>query len=92
VNTVAITPDGGRLVVGTASVGKPCDYVYRLTGLDAALGAASSPEATRRYVNAKVVLLGEGAVGKTSLAHRLIDKEAVWRARERIAPCGTELC
>jgi GTPase SAR1 family protein len=43
--------------------------------------ALSSTEATRRYVNAKVVLLGEGTVGKTSLAHRLIDDKYVVRDR-----------
>jgi len=32
-------------------------------------------------VNAKVVLIGEGAVGKTSLAHRLIDDKYVIRDR-----------
>jgi GTPase SAR1 family protein/DNA-directed RNA polymerase subunit RPC12/RpoP len=40
-----------------------------------------SAEATRRYVNAKVVLLGEGTVGKTSLAHRLIDDRYVVQDR-----------
>jgi WD40 repeat protein len=35
----------------------------------------------RRYVNAKVVLLGEGAVGKTSLAYRLIDDKYVVKDR-----------
>lgn len=40
-----------------------------------------SADPTRRYVNAKVVLLGEGTVGKTSLAHRLIDDDYVVRDR-----------
>src|SRR5262249_48650048 len=34
-------------------------------------------EVPSRYVNAKVVLLGEGTVGKTSLAHRLIEDRYV---------------
>ena len=52
-------------------------HVYRLTGDRAAQPA----EATRRYVNAKVVLIGEGTVGKTSLAHRLIEDRYVVRDR-----------
>jgi WD40 repeat protein/GTPase SAR1 family protein len=67
--SVAFSPSGSRLVVGTARA----IYVYRLTGVRAAQPA----EATRRYVNAKVVLLGEGTVGKTSLAHRLIEDQYV---------------
>jgi len=47
--------------------------VYHLTGVR----AASAAEAMRRYVNAKVVLIGEGTVGKTSLAHRLIEDRYV---------------
>ncbi|HVT12839.1 MAG TPA: TIR domain-containing protein [Fimbriimonadaceae bacterium] len=68
--SVAFTPDGSRLVVGTA---EGSILVYRLTGAR----PAPSAEATRSYVNAKVVLLGEGTVGKTSLAHRLIDDQYV---------------
>ena len=52
-------------------------YVYRLTS--AAVEPATRE--ARRYVNAKVVLLGEGAVGKTSLAHRLIEDKYVIRDR-----------
>ncbi|HEV7507823.1 MAG TPA: TIR domain-containing protein [Thermoanaerobaculia bacterium] len=73
--SVTFSPDGSRLVVGTAS--DSIIYVYRLTGVRAALPA----EATRRYVNAKVVLIGEGLVGKTSLAHRLIEDRYVIRDR-----------
>ncbi|MGD0950909.1 MAG: TIR domain-containing protein [Methanotrichaceae archaeon] len=72
--SVAFSPDGARLVVGTFL---GAIYVYRLTGIRAALTA----EPTRRYVNAKVVLLGEGAVGKTSLAYRLIEDKYVVRDR-----------
>ena len=43
--------------------------------------AKHSQAATRRYVNAKVVLLGEEKVGKTSLAHRLIEDRYVVRNR-----------
>jgi WD40 repeat protein len=72
--SVAFSPDGSRLVVDTTSNGI---YVYRLTGVR----LVPSAEATRRYVNAKVVLIGEGAVGKTSLTHRLIDDKYVVRDR-----------
>jgi len=69
--SVTFSPDGSRLVAGGAT---PTEiYVYRLKGVCVTHRA----EATRRYVNAKVVLLGEGTVGKTSLAHRLIDDQYV---------------
>ena len=72
--SVAFSPDGARLVVGTtvSSI-----FVYRLTGVR----AAPSAEFTRRYMNAKVVLLGEGTVGKTSLAYRLIADKYVVKDR-----------
>ncbi|MCK4414438.1 MAG: TIR domain-containing protein [Candidatus Eisenbacteria sp.] len=73
--SVAFSPDGSRLVVGTAR--PSLIYVYRL----ASVRPAASAEATRRYVNAKVVLIGEGTVGKTSLAHRLIEDRYVVRDR-----------
>lgn len=72
--SVTFSPDGSRLVVGTA---ESTVYIYRLTGVR----PAPSSEAQRRYVNAKVVLLGEGTVGKTSLAHRLIEDKYVIRDR-----------
>jgi WD40 repeat protein/GTPase SAR1 family protein len=73
--SVAFSPDGARLVVGTAYTATI--YVYRLTHIHIAPAA----EPSRRYVNAKVVLLGEGTVGKTSLAHRLIEDKYVVRDR-----------
>jgi WD40 repeat protein/uncharacterized protein YbaR (Trm112 family) len=72
--SVAFSPNGSRLLVGTTS-GEI--YIYHL---NRALHAPST-EINRRYVNAKVVLVGEGTVGKTSLAHRLIDDEYVIRDR-----------
>jgi len=72
--SVAFSPDGSSLVVGTTEASI---FVYRLTGVR----AAPSAEPTRRYVNAKVVLLGEGTVGKTSLAYRLIEDEYVVKDR-----------
>jgi len=70
---VAFSPNGDHLVVGPTT---NLLYVYRLSRY------RPKPLAeTRRYTNAKVVLLGEGTVGKTSLAHRLIDDEYVVRDR-----------
>ncbi|HEX3149274.1 MAG TPA: TIR domain-containing protein [Gemmataceae bacterium] len=72
--SVAFSHVNPLLVVGTAS---GIIFVYRLTGVR----ATTSAELTRRYVNAKVVLLGEGTVGKTSLAHRLIEDRYVVKDR-----------
>jgi GTPase SAR1 family protein len=71
---IRASTDGQFLYAGTDT---GSIYVYRLTGVRLAAAA----EATRRYVNAKVVLLGEGTVGKTSLAHRLIEDKYVVRDR-----------
>jgi WD40 repeat protein/DNA-directed RNA polymerase subunit RPC12/RpoP len=73
--SVAFSPDGSRLVVGTASPSQI--YIYHLTGVR----AVPTAEPTRRYMNAKVVLLGEGTVGKTSLAYRLIEDQYVVKDR-----------
>ncbi|HEY3568663.1 MAG TPA: TIR domain-containing protein [Thermoanaerobaculia bacterium] len=72
--SAAFSPEGSRLMVGTVN---GSILIYRLTGIDT--GALA--KATRRYVNAKVVLIGEGTVGKTSLAHRLIEDRYVVRDR-----------
>ncbi len=74
--SVTFSPDGLRLIVGIGDDDGRI-YIYRLTTAH----PAPPPEPTRRYVNAKVVLLGEGTVGKTSLAHRLIDDEYVIKDR-----------
>lgn len=66
----AFTPDGLRLVVGTAE-GRL--YVYRLLQT----AAPAPPSTERRYMNAKVVLVGESGVGKSALAHRLIEDRFV---------------
>jgi WD40 repeat protein/RNase P subunit RPR2 len=63
---VGFDPTGSRLVVGTDE--GPI-YIYSLTSVR----PLPPSEATHRYVNAKVVLIGESTVGKTTLAHRLID-------------------
>ncbi len=73
--STVFSPDGQRLFVGTAT--PSLIYVYHLTGIR----ATSLAEPTRSYVNAKVVLLGEGSVGKTSLAHRLIEDRYVVKDR-----------
>ncbi|MDI1277976.1 TIR domain-containing protein [Methylobacter sp.] len=63
--SVTFSPDGSRLVVGT---NKGLIYFYSLNKLK----TIAVPEPTRRYTNAKVVLIGESGAGKTTLAHRLI--------------------
>jgi len=68
--SVAFSPDGSRLVVG-ALTGPIC--VYRLS----IVRAAPPAEPARRYINAKVVLVGESGVGKSGLAHRLIEDRFV---------------
>lgn len=65
-----IRPDGAELFVGTLSKNL---YVYRLNRSD----VLASREQVRRYVNAKVVLVGESGVGKSGLAHRLIEDQFV---------------
>lgn len=72
--SVAFDFNNSCLVVGTT---RDRIYVYRLTSIH----PMPSAKATRRYVNAKVVLLGEGTAGKTSLAHRLIADEYVVKDR-----------
>lgn len=73
--SVAFSADGSQFIVGTGAPSRI--YIYQLTTAQ----LVSPAESTLRYVNAKVVLLGEGTVGKTSLAHRLIDDEYVVKDR-----------
>ncbi|NTV51196.1 MAG: DUF4365 domain-containing protein [Geobacteraceae bacterium] len=72
--SVSFTVDGGQLIVGMSN---GCTQLFRLS--ESFLFLLS--ETSCRYVNAKVVLLGEGTVGKTSLAYRLIDDEYVIKDR-----------
>jgi hypothetical protein len=69
--SVTFSPDRTRLVAGTT--GACALYIFHLTGVK----VVPPVEATRRYVNAKVVLLGESGVGKSGLAHRLIEDKFV---------------
>jgi WD40 repeat protein len=69
--SIAISPDGSRLIAG--GTGPNDIYVYRL----AKVKAAPPTVETRRYTNAKVVLLGESGVGKSGLAHRLIEDKFI---------------
>lgn len=64
--SVSFSPDGARLLVGGAEGGL---YAFRISTIKPTFPV----ELTRRYVNAKVVLIGESTVGKTTLAHRLIE-------------------
>ena len=67
--SVGFSSDEEHLLVGASIPYEyPRNYVYRLSGATASLYSAPS----RRYVNAKVVLIGESGAGKTSLAYRLI--------------------
>jgi WD40 repeat protein len=71
---VAWSADGSLIAVGAL---EGVVYVFQVGHV------RSTPvvEPARHYVNAKVVLLGEGTVGKTSLAHRLIEDQYVIRDR-----------
>jgi WD40 repeat protein/GTPase SAR1 family protein len=70
--SLTFSPSGSRLLVGIADTPGTI-YVHHLVGNR----AAHSTEVPRRYVNAKIVLLGEGTVGKTSLAYRLVEDRYV---------------
>ncbi|MCP4664698.1 MAG: TIR domain-containing protein, partial [bacterium] len=70
--SVTFHPDGSRLLAGTGYLQSGI-CIYRLADVKSAVPAEVSP----RYVNAKVVLLGEGEVGKSGLAHRLIEDKFV---------------
>ncbi len=68
--SLTFSPDGSRLVVGTtANTSYYSLYIYKLTDLSPAPAVTSST----RYTNAKIVLVGESGVGKSGLAHRLME-------------------
>jgi small GTP-binding protein len=68
--SVAFSPDGLHILAGTCGGDI---HVYRISAVAATVPA----QPTRRYVNAKIVLIGESTVGKTTLAHRLIEDRYV---------------
>jgi small GTP-binding protein len=68
--SVTFSPDGSRLVVGS---NRGYIYTYKLTRVESVLPV----EACERYTNAKVALVGESGVGKSGLAHRLIEDKFV---------------
>ena len=68
--SVAFSPNGAYLLVSTT---EGSIFVYNV----AKNYVKTHNRKTKKYVNAKVVLLGEGTVGKTSLAHRLVKDEYV---------------
>jgi GTPase SAR1 family protein len=69
--SVRFTPDGTRLVVGTA------DDTIEVYKLDMPVLGTSPRVNSRHYVNAKVVLVGQSGVGKSTLAHRLVEDRYV---------------
>jgi small GTP-binding protein len=72
--SVTFSLDGSRLVVGnTFEKHSHSIYIYRLLGVK----TAQLIEANERYTNAKVVLVGESGVGKSGLAHRLIEDKFI---------------
>jgi len=73
--SVAFAPNGAHILAGTASPSRV--YLFRVSGSL----IPKLVEISKKYLNAKVVLLGEGTVGKTSLAHRLIEDKYVVRDR-----------
>ena len=68
---LAITPDGRKVVSGSM------DTTLRVWDLPAPLTVS---DASTRYTNAKVVLIGESGVGKTGLSLRLCQDR--WEATE----------
>lgn len=72
--SVDFSPGGTSIAVGSNN---GLIHIYGITDIQTSPPA----NAALRYVNAKVVLLGEGTVGKTSLAHRLIEDKYVIRDR-----------
>ncbi len=64
---IAFGPSGNLLAIPGP------ENTVQVIAINPAALRASSTIAVRRYVNAKVVLVGESTVGKTALAHRLVE-------------------
>lgn len=73
VQSVAVSPDGSTVY----SVGY--NGVLRIWSAQSIVAAEETKkiESQRRYTNAKVVLVGDSGVGKSGLAHRLIEDKFV---------------
>jgi WD40 repeat protein len=66
---VAFNPNGSNLIVGTR---EGSIYIWRFKDIKLRI-SPSMVEDQIRYTNAKIVLVGESGVGKTSLAYRLAE-------------------
>ena len=69
--SVAVSPDGATMFSGAEN------GVLRIWSEQAVATAEAREGDSRRYTNAKVVLVGDSGVGKSGLAHRLIEDKFV---------------
>ena len=69
--SVAVSPDGMTVYSGAVN------GVLRIWSEQVVASAEASEDVSRRYTNAKVVLVGDSGVGKSGLAHRLIEDKFV---------------
>ncbi|MCP4696951.1 MAG: TIR domain-containing protein [Gammaproteobacteria bacterium] len=72
--SVAFSPDGSHLVAGNTTPTPRDDYSIYIYHLTRPYQATTKK---LKYTNAKIVLMGETGVGKSGLAHRLIEDRFV---------------